>query len=602
MAEKLKEKKFEGKGALWPFLREIFRYSLRYRRWFVPMGLAATGVALVDALFPYLWSRYLDDAVTPLVERGKSGAAGSPDFTPVLLFGLAYLLFMIIQWGGTTVFMWYTGKIRNTVIHDLRRDLFEKLQRLSFSFYDRSAIGWLISRVTNDSERVTEVVSWGMMDVIWGLMMILACFGVMAYYNWQLMLIVLASIPLLLMLSVGMRRRILQYSRESRRVNSEMIAYFNEHVHGIAVNKVSAQEETAAGGFSEMSEDMKRVSYRAHAYSALLSPLVIIIGSATAGLIIYAGGQQVLSGAGLTVGMLVAFFTYATLIYGPIHNITNFYATAQGAVSAGERIFSLLREPLAIRDAPGMPDFGDIRGDITFERVTFHYVKDQVVLEDFHLHIRAGESIALVGPTGEGKTTIASLVARFYEPKTGRVLIDGVDYRERTLASLRRQLGIILQTPHVFSGTVLENIRYGDFDATEAEVIATLQMIGAEELAPRLNEPVGEGGGNLSAGEKQLISFARVIVKNPKILIMDEATSSVDTLAEAKIQRGIEKLIRGRTAIIIAHRLSTIRNCDRILVIRQGQIIEEGSHQQLLERQGYYWQLYTRQTREGMTS
>ncbi len=604
MQEKLLDKKFEGKGGLWPFLKKIFSYSFRYKSWFAALAAAAILMAITDALFPLVWSHFIDDGITPLVEKYAHQATGEiPETVGVLYrFGLIYFAFLIIQYFCTQAFIWYAGKIRNTVIHDLRKEMFEKLQRLSFSFYDRSAIGWLISRITSDTDRVTDVVSWGMLDAMWGIMMIFACFGVMTIYSWKLMLIVLASIPILLLLSVGLRRRILQYSRESRRVSSEMIAYFNEHVHGIEVNKVSAQEETAASGFSAMSKTMQRASYRAHYYSALLSPLVIITGSATAGLIIYFGGNMVLEGSGVTIGILAAFFTYATLIYGPIHDITKFYAAAQSSISAGERIFSLISEPVEIVDPPGASDFDEIRGEIVFEHVDFHYVKEQSVLSDFSLSIRAGESVALVGPTGEGKSTIASLVCRFYQPVAGRILIDGVDYRERTLESFRKQLGVILQTPHVFSGTMIENIRYGDFNATEAQIAETLRLIGAEELIPRLHETVGESGGSLSTGEKQLISFARVILKNPKILIMDEATSSVDTIAEAKIQRGIEQLIHGRTSIIIAHRLSTIRNCDRILVVRQGQIIEAGSHEKLLEQKGFYYQLYTKQSREPVVS
>lgn len=602
MSQQLADKKFEGGGALGPFLRQIFSYSFRYKRWFFPLAGMAIVVALVDAFFPYIWSLYLDEAIAPAVENFQKTGELQTDYSKLYSFGYTYLAFLITQVTGVFVFIWYAGKIRHTVIYDLRKEMFEKLQKLSFSYYDRSAIGWLISRITSDTDRVTEVISWGTLDLVWGVFTILSCFGIMAFYNWKLMLIVLFSMPVLALLSVHMRRKILAYSREARRINSEMTAYFNEHVHGIEVNKVSAQEDNAALGYSEKSQKMRRASYRAAFFSAMLAPLVMVIGASVAGLIIFFGGQSVLTDNGLTIGMLAAFISYATLVYGPIHELTNFYASAQGAVSAGERVFSLLREPVEMADEPGMPDFDDITGEVQFSNVDFHYVADQKVLKNFNLHIRPGESIALVGPTGEGKSTIASLIARFYQPRGGEILIDGVDYRRRTLHSLRRQMGIILQTPHVFSGTILDNIRYGDFDATEARVAETLRIIGADELISRLNEQVGESGGNLSSGEKQLISFARVIVKNPKILIMDEATSSVDTLAEAKIQIGIEQLISGRTSIIIAHRLSTIRNCDRILVIRAGEIIEAGSHPELVAQKGQYYRLYTHQSREALPS
>jgi len=305
--------------------------------------------------------------------------------------------------------------------------------------------------------------------------------------------------------------------------------------------------------------------------------------------------------SGITVGVLAAFFGYARNIFEPIYRITSYVTSAQDSLSAGERIFSLIDEPVRITDRTGVDQpFGEIEGEIRFQDVDFHYVPDKPILRDFDLHIPAGQSVALVGATGSGKTTLSNLVARFYEPQQGEVQIDGVDYRERTLASYRRQLGVILQTPHLFSGTLRENLAYGKLDASDGEIRASLQLIGATQFLDRLDDPVGEEGSKLSTGEKQLISFARALLKNPRILIMDEATSSIDTLAEQQLQRGINQMIQGRTALVIAHRLSTIRHCDRILVIEQGRVIEDGSHDELLAQKGHYYLLYQRQGGRGL--
>lgn len=302
--------------------------------------------------------------------------------------------------------------------------------------------------------------------------------------------------------------------------------------------------------------------------------------------------------AAITIGTLAAFFGYATMIFEPILDISRFYSQAQNSISAGERIFSLIDTEALIVDKPGAGKYGRINGDIKFENVSFHYEEGKQVLSNLDLDIKAGTSIALVGETGGGKSTIINLICRFYEPTGGVIKIDSVDYKENTMQSLRSQLGVVLQTPHLFSGTMRDNISYGLDDATDMEVINALQLVGGEEFIPRLDEQVGEGGEHLSTGEKQLISFARAVLADPRIFIMDEATSSVDTLTEARIQRGIAGMMEGRTSLIIAHRLSTIKHCDRILVINRGRIVEDGSHHKLMKKQGAYYKLYTRQLRE----
>jgi ATP-binding cassette, subfamily B, bacterial len=595
MEHLLEEQEFTGQKPLWPFLKRIFAHSRRYPRYLWLLVVAAAAVALLDSAYPLLWAAYIDGFLAPLAQQPATQQA-SQMAQGFWYYGGLYAGVIGVQVVGIWAFIVAAGRLMEHVIYDLRKLMFENLQRLSFSFYDHSAVGWLLARLSSDTDRVAEVISWGLLELVWGISMIAASVLTMFWIEWRLALAVTLTIPLLLLLSVRLRGLILKYSRQARKMNSEITANFNENINGLEVNKTTGQEARATAHFKQMSDRMRRFSYQSFFYSAMYLPLVVMTGSVAAAAVIYLGGSLALAQTGgISVGILAAFFGYARHIFEPILDITRFYATAQSSISAGERIFSLIDEPPAITDQPGVADYGPLRGEIEFRQVDFHYVANKPILQGFNLHIRAGERVALVGPTGEGKSTLASLICRFYEPIGGHLLIDGADYRERTLHSLRHQLGVILQTPHLFAGSLRDNLRYGRAQATDQEIVQVLQLIGGEDFSTRLDEEVGEEGGNLSVGEKQLISFARTLLKDPKIVVMDEATSSVDTLAEARIQRGMAQLVQGRTAIIIAHRLSTIRQADRILVIRQGQILEEGTHQTLMERQGAYHALYTRQ-------
>jgi ATP-binding cassette subfamily B protein len=429
--------------------------------------------------------------------------------------------------------------------------------------------------------------------------MIVVCTIAMFIYNWKLALIVILTIPVLAVVSIKIRMLILRYSREARRYNSEITASFNEHINGVEVNKSLVQESRVSSEFRKLSDKMRVASFKSEFFGAIYIPLIIFGGSVTAALVLYYGGSMAIAiPAEITIGTLAAFFGYATLMYEPILDISRFYSNAQNSISAGERIFSLLETRAAIRDKSGACDFGKLNGDIAFQNVSFSYEEGKSVLENMNLRINSGSSVALVGETGGGKSTIVNLICRFYEPVRGSILIDGIDYTSRTMKSIRSQFGVVLQTPHLFSGTIRENIKYGRQEANEEDIIKALRLSGAEEFITRLDEQAGENGDNLSEGEKQLVSFARAVLADPRIFIMDEATSSVDTLTEAKIQSGIKQIIKDRTSIIIAHRLSTIKNCDRILYIRKGKIIEDGSHRELLKKRGEYYRLYSRQLLE----
>jgi ATP-binding cassette subfamily B protein len=392
-------------------------------------------------------------------------------------------------------------------------------------------------------------------------------------------LVVALSIPLMLIASVRIRMLVLDYSRRARKINSDLTANYNEHINGIAINKSTAQERRVGREFEVLSDRMRHTSYRAAFYTALYVPVVVIIGSLAAAVVVFWGGSMATAvPAGITVGVLIASFDIATKIFMPITDISMFYATAQSSLSAGERIFSLIEEPIEIKDAPDATDFGRIRGEIMFRNIDFHYIAGHQVLKGFNLHIPAGQTLALVGATGEGKTTIANLVARFYQPTGGQLLIDGQNYMQKTLHSLRTQMGIVLQTPHLFSGTIRNNIRYGKPNATDAEITETLALVGASEFAARLDEQVGEEGGQLSVGEKQLLSFARALLINPAILIMDEATSSIDTITEARIQQSISRILKGRTAIVIAHRNKAVQICVGIFVTNKAKNASDAAH------------------------
>ena len=598
--QQLQDEQFTDKGSMWPFLKRLFSYAVQHKKWFWGFIVSVIIVGLSDAIFPLIWMYFLDNIITPLVntysEARAQGISPVLDLNGVYFYVALFFINAIIQVVGVFFFIKFAGNIQEYVMYELREQMFNKLQRLAFSYYDKSASGWLLSRLSSDTERVTELISWGFLDVIWGITMIIACMGAMFFYNWKLALIILLAIPVLVVVSIKIRLLILKYSRLARKLNSEVTANYNEHINGVEVNKITAQEERVSAAFRLLSNDMRKASFSASFYTAMYMPLVIFIGSAAAALILYAGGKMAIAvPAGITVGILAAFFSYATLIFMPILDIARFYAMAQGSLSAGERIFSLIDEKVDIKDGGAVGTFDKIKGDIHFDHIDFEYVKDKPVLQNFNLYIKAGQSIALVGATGEGKSTIANLVCRFYEPTKGVLYIDGKDYKQQSLHSFRSQLGVVLQSPHLFSGSIRDNVKYGIKTASDEEIIHALKVVGADHFIDKLDETVGEGGDKLSMGEQQLISFARALIKQPRILIMDEATSSIDTLTEAKIQKGIEKMIEGRTSIIIAHRLSTIKNCDRILVIQKGRIIEDGNHRELIKLKGHYYELYTKQ-------
>jgi len=587
--------------SLW---RKLFSYAKPYRRELILLCVCAIGTALADTGFPLVMKLVIDD----VVERG---AGASLTFYGAIFAGLAVMLSLSV-WG----FIHFGGKLRFHASHDIRRDGFDNLQRLSFSYYDRRNVGWLMARMTSDCDRLTNILAWGILDLAWGGTLLIGITTAMFLMHAKLALIVVAVVPFVAWVSGIFRKRLLTSARVVRKANSRITAAYNESIMGVRTSKVFVRERENLGEFEELSSGMYGASVRNALLSAAFLPIILSLGSVATGLALVYGGFEV--AAGMSVGTLIAFIAYTRQFFDPIQELAHWFAEMQMAQASAERVFGLIDAEPEIRDSDevrtairrvltaGAPDgvaedgHPDRLAVIEFRDVGFRYKDGPRVLRNFHLQVTAGETIALVGKTGGGKSTIVSLLCRFYEPTEGSILIDGVDYRRRGLHWWQKNLGIVQQAPHLFSGTIMENIRYGELDADDDAVIEAARLASADDFIRELGNgyltEVGEGGVMLSTGEKQLVSYARALLARPRILVMDEATSSVDTETERRIQTGLERVLEGRTSFVIAHRLSTIRSADRILVIEDGRIVEEGNHAELVARRGRYHDLYRGQS------
>ena len=497
---------------------------------------------------------------------------------------------------------------------DLRQGLFDHLQTLSLSFYNVTPVGYLLTRITNDTNRIAGNLAWGLFDLTDAVFYVSGSFLAMLALNWQLGLVVILIVPIMAALTGYFQPRILHWTRKVRRINSKITGAFNEGITGAKTTKTLVIEERSIRGFRALTGEMDRSAVRAARLNAVYIPLTLFFSTLTVAIVLLRGGLLVEEQA-LDLATLSAFVAYAINIFEPIQNLTANLAEFMAVQASIERVTGLLDEKPQIADAPPVVErYGDcfhpkrenwepLRGEIEFKDVTFRYPDGgDNVLEHFDLHIPAGATVAIVGETGAGKSTLVNLVCRFFEPTQGQILIDGRDYRERSQLWLHSNIGYVLQSPHLFSGSLRENIRYGRLDATDQEVEAAARAVSADQVAAKLDKgwdsDVGEEGGRLSTGEKQLISFARAVLADPRIFVLDEATSSIDTQTEQDIQNAIDHLLRDRTSFLIAHRLSTIRKADLILVVRDGKIVERGTHRSLLRARGYYHDLYSRQFAE----
>jgi ATP-binding cassette subfamily B protein len=557
-------------------------------RWLVGFMLTIALVSALDSYYTFLSKRIVDEGIL----------AG--DRAALTRIVATYGLLVVVGAGGVLGFIFLAGVLGERVQYDLRQKMFSHLQDLSFSYFDRTPVGWIMARVTSDSERIAGLVTWGLLDVTWAMMSITAAAYFMLVINWKLALIVFAVIPMLVIVAAQFKKKIIVEYRKVRKINSRITGAYNENITGVRVVKALGREEENLREFGQLSGEMYRASYRAAWLSALFLPAVQMISAVAVGSIAWYGGLQVQWG-GMTIGGIQAFVSYVTFMLWPVQDLARVYAEMQHSVASAERVFSLIDSVPEVTDQPGAIDPGTIQGDIEFDHVDFYYEPGKPVLTDFTLTVKRGETIALVGSTGGGKSTIVNLLCRFYEPRRGTIHIGGQDYTRLSLHAIQSRIGVVLQTPHLFSGTIRENIGYGRLDATDEEIEEAARLAGAHDFIVTLekgyDEEVGEGGSLLSVGQKQLISLARAVLAQPEIFVMDEATSSVDTLTEALIQKGMETLMKDRTSFVIAHRLSTIKRADRILVIENGAIVEMGSHAELLRARGHYYRLYTQQFR-----
>ncbi len=586
----------------WKIWKRLGPVLSGYKKAFAGMFIFNAMCAVIDVLLP-LFQRH---AVKNFIEAGTLDG--------LLPYGLCYLLVIVLQALSVVAFSRNSMHIEMSVGRDMRRELFTHLQTLSFSFYNVTPVGYLLTRVMSDTNRIAGMIAWNLTDILWAMFYVFGSFAAMLMLNWRLALVVILIVPAIAVLTGYFQNRILHWNRKVRKINSKITGSFNEGITGAKTSKTLVIEEQNTDSFRKLTKTMHDAGIQAARLNAVYIPLVLFCSTMAVAIVLLQGGHMVLEQA-MEIATLSAFTTYAVGIFEPVQMTAANIAEFISLQASIERVTGLMDETPQVCDTPEViARYGDafepkrenwepLTGDIEFRDVTFRYPDGgEDVLSHFSLHIPAGATVAIVGETGAGKSTLVNLACRFFEPTQGQILIDGRDYRERSQLWLHSNIGYVLQNPHLFSGSVRENIRYGRLDATDEEIEAAARAVSADMVVAKLEKgwdsDVGEGGDKLSTGEKQLISFARAVLANPRIFVLDEATSSIDTQTEQLIQQAIDHLLKDRTSFLIAHRLSTIRKADLILVVRDGKIVEQGTHVELLRRNGYYHDLYSKQFAE----
>ncbi len=587
--------KWFGIPNLMPYMKPYGRLIL----WMITMAFYGSAM---DAVIPLFQQYAIDNYIAGSTLRG------------IGWFLAAYVFIILTQTASNYISAFGACKLELSVGRDLKRESFNHLQTLSFSYFNRNSVGYVHARVMSDTDRIASTLAWSMAEGMWHTAYLLCAIVMMLILNWKMALCVLVIVPVVAVSSVYFQKKLVFFHRQVREKNSRITSAFNEGITGATTTKTLVVEDKMEKEFDGLTADMKKVSVRAMHFRAAFISTTTFAASLALSLVLWRGGIVTREGL-MLIGTLTVFMNYAQGMMEPIQWLVQAISSLVNVQVNVERFTTLMETKSDVEDTPEVVEkYGDtfnpkkenweeLHGDIEFRDVTFRYPDgDENILEHFDLKVPQGTNVAIVGETGAGKSTLVNLVCRFYEPTEGQVLIDGRDARERSQLWLHSNIGYVLQTPHLFSGTVLENLRYGREDATMEEIEAAVKAVSADGIIARLpdgyNSQVGEGGNSLSTGEKQLLSFARALLADPRIFVLDEATSSVDTVTERLIQEAIEKVMAGRTSFIIAHRLSTIRRADIILVVHAGKIVERGTHAELMAQKGVYYGLYTRQYKE----
>ncbi len=570
----------------WVLFKRMVGYIVAQRKESLTLVLAITVSSIINLLPPYLATLAIDSYIIGNDPEGLAVISAILIVTYVLIFASRYVQRFLISWLGAQL------------DRNMRQDIFSHLQRLSLTFYAKREVGSVVSRATNDIDKITELITSGVANVVADILTLVGIIIIMLSMNWWLSLITFSIIPLMLVFLYIWGRRVRKVYRETRKTIASVSAKMEESVSGMKEIQSFSKEGATRKEFRRINENNMQANVQAGQVMSAFWPAVSVFTAVGNFLVLWFGGNAVMDGT-LSVGLLFGFMSYIGRFFMPIQDLSGFWNSVQSALAAAERVFDIMDTPRGISDKPGAEEMPRIEGRITYEGLSFRYEDDTPVLKDIDLVIEPNTTVALVGPTGVGKTTMINLLYRFYDAKEGSVKVDGYDVRDIQLASLRGQMAVVLQDNFLFSGSIMDNIRYGNLDATDEEIIEVAQTVGAHDFIMKLPEgyetDVRERGGRLSVGQRQLISLARALMADPRILIMDEATSSIDAYTELIIQKALDKVFRNRTSIIIAHRLSTVRNSDLIVVLKEGGIAEKGSHDELMEMDGLYKQLYEMQ-------
>ena len=598
MQTSFKEEEYQS-GFNFNLWKKMIVFLKPFKKYIFGIFVFSLIAAICEANFPVLIKFAFDNLITDDLNMNS-----------FYFFSFAYIALSVIQPMSFYFLFRNTAKIEAGYGANIRDALFRKTMNLSFNYFDQTPLGWILARLTSDVTRISEIVSWSLFDLSWGLLSVIISIILMLIVDLSFGLLLLSFIPIIFIITYIFQKYILKAHRLVRKRNSIITGAYNEGIVGAKTTKSLAIEDNNYMEFKKETELMKLESIKAGKLLSVYRPIVNSFGSIAIAFVLWIGGNRVFNNV-IELGTLIMFCQYCTQFFEPISQFANLLSDIQLAQANAERVMTLVESEPQVTDTkeviekygdilnPKVESFEEIDGKVTFENVSFSYIPNEMILDDFSLEVKSRETVALVGATGGGKSTIINLLSRFYEPTKGRILIDDVDYKERSISFLHSRLGYVLQTPQLFTGSIIENIRYGKLDATIDEVINVCKLVNAHDFIMKLKDgydsQIGEGGGFLSTGQKQLISFARALIHDPKIVILDEATSSIDTESELLIQKAIQTIIKDKTTFIVAHRLSTIVNADTILVIKKGKIVEKGNHQDLMNLKNHYYRLYTNQ-------